>query len=399
MSSIAEHVALPPWALIAYLVSGVLFILALRGLSSPATSRTGNRQGMVGMAIAMLTTMITQAPIPPGHWWPRPSHQDLIILLKILAALGLGAIAAAPAPAFAHEGHDHGTDPVVTDPGGDHGDPTDPGTPDPGDTGDGAGALDWSNYERVLLTKNVGEPIDLAVLPDKRVLHTARNGDVRLTDPATGVTRVTSVRAGSGLNDEADNAIHASRPNTSGLPKVSKTSCCSAVRSSMLGTAPPDTAPPDIPPPDMEPAPCAAKAVTASVRPSRSHSATNGAKRPPAPSKSCIPSAKKVSSGKSSVSSWAAAFAPTPSASAGSSVRKTCLRRAIQPPKFGRPTLASVPGAPLRSVIRAGPSNKQRAMSNEGKAFTHCSLLGIHCRFFSPDSRPSPYTAPDSGPS
>ena len=37
-------------AALLYLVSGVLFILALRGLSSPATSRTGNRNGMIGMA-------------------------------------------------------------------------------------------------------------------------------------------------------------------------------------------------------------------------------------------------------------------------------------------------------------------------------------------------------------
>ncbi|MFD0473054.1 PQQ-dependent sugar dehydrogenase [Nonomuraea thailandensis] len=51
-------------------------------------------------------------------------------------------------------------------------------------------ATTWSSYEKITLTKNVGEPIDLAVLPDRRVLHTARNGDIRLTDPATGVTRV-----------------------------------------------------------------------------------------------------------------------------------------------------------------------------------------------------------------
>ncbi|WP_413451056.1 PQQ-dependent sugar dehydrogenase [Georgenia phoenicis] len=49
-------------------------------------------------------------------------------------------------------------------------------------------ALEWDNYEKVLVTKNTGEPIDLAVLPDSRVLHTARNGVVRLTDPATGAT-------------------------------------------------------------------------------------------------------------------------------------------------------------------------------------------------------------------
>mgnify|MGYP006195744519 CR=1 FL=1 len=39
-----------------YLVSGILFILALRGLSHPTTSRRGNLFGMVGMAIAVVTT-------------------------------------------------------------------------------------------------------------------------------------------------------------------------------------------------------------------------------------------------------------------------------------------------------------------------------------------------------
>src|SRR6187549_2251528 len=46
-------------AAIAYLVSGVLFILALRGLSSPETSRGGNRNGMIGMALAVGTTLLT----------------------------------------------------------------------------------------------------------------------------------------------------------------------------------------------------------------------------------------------------------------------------------------------------------------------------------------------------
>ena len=41
-----------------YLLSGVLFILALRGLSSPETSRQGNIFGMVGMAIAVVTTLM-----------------------------------------------------------------------------------------------------------------------------------------------------------------------------------------------------------------------------------------------------------------------------------------------------------------------------------------------------
>jgi glucose/arabinose dehydrogenase len=53
-------------------------------------------------------------------------------------------------------------------------------------------ATDWNNYEKITLTKDVGEPIDLAVMPDSRVLHTARNGDLRLTDPATGVTKITN---------------------------------------------------------------------------------------------------------------------------------------------------------------------------------------------------------------
>ena len=46
-------------AAIAYLISGVLFILALRGLSSPVTSRRGNRLGMIGMALAVGVTLLT----------------------------------------------------------------------------------------------------------------------------------------------------------------------------------------------------------------------------------------------------------------------------------------------------------------------------------------------------
>ena len=46
-------------AAFAYLVSGVLFILALRGLSSPVSSRRGNRFGMLGMFIAVGTTVAT----------------------------------------------------------------------------------------------------------------------------------------------------------------------------------------------------------------------------------------------------------------------------------------------------------------------------------------------------
>ena len=46
-------------AALAYLVSGVLFILSLRGLSSPETSRRGNTLGMTGMALAVAVTLAT----------------------------------------------------------------------------------------------------------------------------------------------------------------------------------------------------------------------------------------------------------------------------------------------------------------------------------------------------
>ncbi|MCS6986813.1 MAG: NAD(P)(+) transhydrogenase (Re/Si-specific) subunit beta [Sphingomonadaceae bacterium] len=65
----------PAWALVAYLLAGVFFILALRGLSSPETSRAGNRFGMLGMAIAVTTTLVTH---------------DLAALPEILAAVALG---------------------------------------------------------------------------------------------------------------------------------------------------------------------------------------------------------------------------------------------------------------------------------------------------------------------
>ena len=48
-------------AAILYLISGVLFIMALRGLSSPTSSQAGNRNGMIGMAIAIGVTLVTLA--------------------------------------------------------------------------------------------------------------------------------------------------------------------------------------------------------------------------------------------------------------------------------------------------------------------------------------------------
>jgi proton-translocating NAD(P)+ transhydrogenase subunit beta len=51
-----------------YLASGVLFILALRGLSSPESSRRGNLLGMTGMAIAVLTTLAQVGDVSPLTW-------------------------------------------------------------------------------------------------------------------------------------------------------------------------------------------------------------------------------------------------------------------------------------------------------------------------------------------
>jgi NAD(P) transhydrogenase subunit beta len=51
-----------------YLVAGVLFILALRGLSSPDSSQRGNLFGMIGMTIAVLTTLGSHPPGDPVAW-------------------------------------------------------------------------------------------------------------------------------------------------------------------------------------------------------------------------------------------------------------------------------------------------------------------------------------------
>ncbi len=69
-----------------YLVSGVLFIMALRGLSSPATSRQGNLYGMVGMAIAILTTLVLAAPSSGLSW--------TLIILGLAIGGGVGAVVA-----------------------------------------------------------------------------------------------------------------------------------------------------------------------------------------------------------------------------------------------------------------------------------------------------------------
>jgi NAD(P) transhydrogenase subunit beta len=62
-------------ATVAYIGATILFILSLGGLSNPETARRGNLFGMVGMAIAVLATVlgprVTPAGIPwiVGAWW------------------------------------------------------------------------------------------------------------------------------------------------------------------------------------------------------------------------------------------------------------------------------------------------------------------------------------------
>ena len=67
----------------AYLISSVLFIMALRGLSSPETARSGNVFGIVGMIIAVGTTLVTPGVV--SYW---------MILLGVLIGGGIGTFIA-----------------------------------------------------------------------------------------------------------------------------------------------------------------------------------------------------------------------------------------------------------------------------------------------------------------
>ena len=71
-------------AALLYLVAGVLFILALRGLSSPASSRQGNRFGMIGMAIAVAD----DARAAPAA---RAASRWLLVILGFAIGGGIGA--------------------------------------------------------------------------------------------------------------------------------------------------------------------------------------------------------------------------------------------------------------------------------------------------------------------
>lgn len=68
-----------------YLISGVMFIMALRGLSHPTTSRKGNTYGMVGMGVAIVTTLLLT----------KPSFGGFIMIVAGLAiGGGIGAVVA-----------------------------------------------------------------------------------------------------------------------------------------------------------------------------------------------------------------------------------------------------------------------------------------------------------------
>src|SRR3982751_6231381 len=93
-----EVAAQPAWVLLAYLIAGVCFILALRGLSGPESSRRGNRLGMLGMAIAVLTTLYVSffyvAPMPAGAPYGLIIRDDFGVrgqkFFDILVAIAVG---------------------------------------------------------------------------------------------------------------------------------------------------------------------------------------------------------------------------------------------------------------------------------------------------------------------
>src|ERR1700744_1624821 len=77
-------------AALCYLVAGALFIMALRGLSNPETSRRGNLFGMTGMAIAVATTLAAHPPASPVAWG--------LVVLGMAIGGGAGAVIARRVP-------------------------------------------------------------------------------------------------------------------------------------------------------------------------------------------------------------------------------------------------------------------------------------------------------------
>ncbi len=77
-------------AALLYLVAGVLFIQALRGLSSPASSRMGNMLGMIGMTIAVVTTLAAHPPTDAIGW--------VLVVGGLAIGGGIGAVIARKVP-------------------------------------------------------------------------------------------------------------------------------------------------------------------------------------------------------------------------------------------------------------------------------------------------------------
>src|SRR6201982_3068739 len=77
-------------AAVLYLVAGGLFILSLRGLSSPAASRQGNIFGMVGMAIAIAPRLRSHPPTDGIGW--------LLVVLGVAIGGSIGAVIARRGP-------------------------------------------------------------------------------------------------------------------------------------------------------------------------------------------------------------------------------------------------------------------------------------------------------------
>src|SRR5450756_911749 len=77
-------------AAVLYLVAGVLFIMSLRGLSSPASSRQGNFFGMIGMAIAVVTTLAAHPPADGIGW--------VLVILGVAIGGSIGAVIARRVP-------------------------------------------------------------------------------------------------------------------------------------------------------------------------------------------------------------------------------------------------------------------------------------------------------------
>src|SRR6202051_4934229 len=77
-------------AAICYLVAGALFILALRGLSNPETSRRGNLFGMIGMVIAIAPTLASHPPASYAAWG--------LVALGMALGGGTGAVIARRVP-------------------------------------------------------------------------------------------------------------------------------------------------------------------------------------------------------------------------------------------------------------------------------------------------------------